>query len=450
MPGSKKTSNNSNSRTKSDKKALSHSGAQNEGSNSASAQNQLRSFEKRFKSDSQERFRDKSPAYNQLQEEDASGSDNFEALSKSTNTLINALALAKQPVLIDDPSDSDEEELEVVDTPAFLSDQYFYYKENRPVGSNIARISLDRDVEIESYKFTNTGISISDDGYYQIDDEGVISLTLLGVLSQANDYNEGTNRIAHNIMLVDTSGNSCKADVIFHIVDETRKSHQMKDKLTKQRSPSGKSSNELKIEGVKGTVSGKLQRPSSASKKHGSYKLKTGISKKEYTLDFPLLELSRDKNRTRDESLILGLEHETSERLDRLVIVSELRDRSLSVSLYNKHVVTGSNTPRNYSLSRIDGGALPGWLRVNQSQGLLTGIVPGKMKKISVRIEFKYSEKVSIVRFITIDLRNGEVQELSALEPGVPAGISLFTKQLEANAKASGQDMQFLIDNFIF
>ena len=441
MPGPDKNFRNSKSQTRASNKPVSKVKRVTKRSDASSVHEQLRSMENRIKADASKETHNGSPAYKDIHQGkpvkngQLARAKSRDVESENTNRLIHALATARQPVLIDESSETPEitNEKVVDNPPASLSDQNFYYSENQPVGSNIAKISLDSDVDIENYMFTNTGINISDDGYYQIDEEGIISLTLLGVLSQANDCNEGINKIQHNITLVDASGSSCSADVILHIVNEQ---HKPLKKEAATKSVSGSVTGNVLSTGGK---SGKLKSKDSDAR---------GNKKNQFLLEFPLLEYSRDMNRTRDESMILGLEQVTSNRFDQLIISSELRDRSLTVAFSIKHVVTTEKTRGNFILTRVDGGSLPGWLRVNKKEGLLSGVVPGGLKKISVRVEYSSANRKSVIRFITIDLDTGTIKELQSLDPGNAAGASLFTEQLQASAQAKNKDTIILINEF--
>ena len=66
---------------------------------------------------------------------------------------------------------------------------------------------------IASYQFVATGTNTSADGYYQISNTGVISLTSSGASSSANDFETAPNSRAYSITVIDTAGNSTAANI---------------------------------------------------------------------------------------------------------------------------------------------------------------------------------------------------------------------------------------------
>jgi len=70
--------------------------------------------------------------------------------------------------------------------------------------------------DIVNYEFENSDVNnqkLSADGYYEINNEGEITITALGVASQVNDYEQETNSGVYTVVASDAAGNETEADI---------------------------------------------------------------------------------------------------------------------------------------------------------------------------------------------------------------------------------------------
>ncbi|MFZ6751674.1 beta strand repeat-containing protein, partial [Undibacterium sp. Ren11W] len=89
--------------------------------------------------------------------------------------------------------------------------QTFSYAENSAANSIVATLVASDNVGVTGYKFTATGSNTSADGYYQISNVGVITLTVAGAGSAVNDFEQGTNTGSYSVTALDAAGNGTAA-----------------------------------------------------------------------------------------------------------------------------------------------------------------------------------------------------------------------------------------------
>ena len=107
--------------------------------------------------------------------------------------------------------------------PTFTNDT-FSYPENRSTGAAVATITTaSDDVGVTGYSFAATGDETSGDGYYEISNAGVITLTAAGAAAEANDFDTGANSFDHIVVAADAIGNTSTATITLNVtnVDET-------------------------------------------------------------------------------------------------------------------------------------------------------------------------------------------------------------------------------------
>ncbi|MDP3587733.1 MAG: Ig-like domain-containing protein, partial [Sulfuricurvum sp.] len=101
-----------------------------------------------------------------------------------------------------------------VDTAApVIANQTFDYAENTAAGATIATVVASDNVAVIGYSFKATGTIISADGFYQIDNSGVITLTAAGAASTANDFENAPNSGDYVITVKDAANNATDATI---------------------------------------------------------------------------------------------------------------------------------------------------------------------------------------------------------------------------------------------
>lgn len=105
--------------------------------------------------------------------------------------------------------------------PPSILNQSYTYDENQVDNTIVASVIASDNVAVTSYTFTETDTSISIDEYFTIDNEGNITITALGAVSEMNDFEEGVNTQDYNITVYDGAGNSASATVTLNVNNVT-------------------------------------------------------------------------------------------------------------------------------------------------------------------------------------------------------------------------------------
>ena len=108
---------------------------------------------------------------------------------------------------------SDTESYTVDTTPPVIANQTFSYAENRAAGATLGTVLATDNVAITSYTFSATGSNLSADGFYQISNAGVISITAAGAVAGVNDFETGPNTGIYNVTVLDAANNSSSANI---------------------------------------------------------------------------------------------------------------------------------------------------------------------------------------------------------------------------------------------
>ena len=98
-------------------------------------------------------------------------------------------------------------------TGPVIANQSFTYGENQTPGAIVATVVASDTVGVSGFTFTTTGTNTSADGFYQIDNSGVITLTVAGSASAVNDFEQGSNSGNYAITVKDTAGNMTTATI---------------------------------------------------------------------------------------------------------------------------------------------------------------------------------------------------------------------------------------------
>jgi VCBS repeat-containing protein len=94
-----------------------------------------------------------------------------------------------------------------------LNAQTFAYAENQASGAVVATVLASDNVAVTDYRFTATNGSVSADGFYQISNTGVITLTAIGASSSVNDFEQGANTGVYSVTVLDAAGNVRAANI---------------------------------------------------------------------------------------------------------------------------------------------------------------------------------------------------------------------------------------------
>ncbi|MDH6097941.1 Ig-like domain-containing protein [Anabaenopsis sp. FSS-46] len=108
-----------------------------------------------------------------------------------------------------------DEEVDNID-PVISPDQSFTYPENQPTGYQIGTVAATDNVAVTGYAFA----SGNDNGFFTINNSGVITLTAAGVAAAANDFETLPNSFTLGITATDAAGNTSTAtDVTITVTD---------------------------------------------------------------------------------------------------------------------------------------------------------------------------------------------------------------------------------------
>ncbi|MDP3776664.1 type I secretion C-terminal target domain-containing protein [Methylotenera sp.] len=94
-----------------------------------------------------------------------------------------------------------------------LNAQTFAYAENQASGAVVATVLASDNVAVTDYRFTATNGNVSADGFYQISNTGVITLTAIGASSSVNDFEQGANTGVYSVTVLDAAGNVRAANI---------------------------------------------------------------------------------------------------------------------------------------------------------------------------------------------------------------------------------------------
>jgi hypothetical protein len=157
---------------------------------------------------------DETAAGESLSDQERPGSVTFSdrtGLVKDVNTVLNEVDTNSvdqinnvnvfRPVVLDEGSTQGNS---VDDTAPTVANQTITYSENQAANATVGTLAANADVA--TYTFAN-GTTTSDDGFYTINNAGVITITALGAASAVNDFESGTNSGDYAIIAKDTAGN---------------------------------------------------------------------------------------------------------------------------------------------------------------------------------------------------------------------------------------------------
>ena len=93
--------------------------------------------------------------------------------------------------------------------PLITPNQSFSYSENQTANSPVATVLAADAVGVVSFRFSATGTSTSADGFFSIDNAGVITITAAGVAAGVaqNDFETSPNSFSYDLQALDAAGN---------------------------------------------------------------------------------------------------------------------------------------------------------------------------------------------------------------------------------------------------
>ena len=106
--------------------------------------------------------------------------------------------------------------------PSIAAGQTFVYAENRGANTIVGTVAASDDAGVTSFRFAATGTQTSADGYFSIDNGGVVTLTVSGAAAgiAANDYEVAPNSFSHAVNACDIAGLwSTATNVTFQLSD---------------------------------------------------------------------------------------------------------------------------------------------------------------------------------------------------------------------------------------
>ena len=148
------------------------------------------------------------------------------------------------------------------------------------------------------------------------------------------------------------------------------------------------------------------------------------------------------------QSFIQEITHESSNRNDRIVIETLIRDERLFVQVTSSGD-EGSLDIQDYRFTQADGRALPGWLKA-ASDGLLIGHRPADATEIAIRVSVVFEDGSVQSTTISIQAQSGEIQlidKIAQLQDAAPTFAQQIADQVDSEdyevaalARALGAD----------
>jgi hypothetical protein len=113
--------------------------------------------------------------------------------------------------------------LDLDDTaPVVAAGQSFSYAENQSASAIVGTVAATDAAGVTGFRFSATGTQTSADGYYVIDNSGVLRITAAGAAAgvASNDYEVAPNSFTHGVQARDSAGNwSAAVNVTLNVTD---------------------------------------------------------------------------------------------------------------------------------------------------------------------------------------------------------------------------------------
>ncbi|MDT8441090.1 MAG: Ig-like domain-containing protein, partial [Desulfuromonadales bacterium] len=101
-----------------------------------------------------------------------------------------------------------------VEAPVITPGQTLSYEENQSSGAVVAAVAASDNVDVDGFRFSDTGTSESADGFFTITDNGQLVLTEAGASAAQNDFETDPNSFSYSVEAVDAAGNWSAAETI--------------------------------------------------------------------------------------------------------------------------------------------------------------------------------------------------------------------------------------------
>ena len=128
---------------------------------------------------------------------------------------------------------------------------------------------------------------------------------------------------------------------------------------------------------------------------------------------------------------------------EQLIIESLVQENVIYIDIDYE---TGSQHEIDEYLARLaNGDPLPEWLKLDTRSGLLIGDVPIDAERIELRLEVHLNDGTQIVRYVQVQLSNGEISELIERPEAKVTGIIPFTDSLTAQQGIEETELSALL-----
>ncbi|MBD1193311.1 Ig-like domain-containing protein, partial [Vulcanococcus sp. Clear-D1] len=133
----------------------------------------------------------------------------------------------------------------VDDTAPTVANQSFSYAENQAAGATVASVIASDAVGVTQFRFENAGGTpgaTSTDGFFAIDNAGIITITAAGAAAgiDQNDFETGLNAFIYNVQAADTANNwSAAATITLYVTDVDDTAPPLIDQVPADPAPAG-------------------------------------------------------------------------------------------------------------------------------------------------------------------------------------------------------------------
>ena len=129
---------------------------------------------------------------------------------------------------------------------------------------------------------------------------------------------------------------------------------------------------------------------------------------------------------SQDSDIDIGLPEER----DELIIESLVRGRTLYLEI--KYIIVSNPNLQvtSFSASMLNSDPLPSWLSVDRETGFIRGEPPVDVETLQLRIEVSLNDGTIIVRYVEVEVTNGEISLVRDIADSSDIGTSLFSEQV--------------------
>ncbi|MEX0720932.1 MAG: invasin domain 3-containing protein, partial [Balneolaceae bacterium] len=153
------------------------------------------------------------------------GSDTFNETTSATISNVNVSGLGDGTLTVtvyltdeagNQGSNVTDDTTKDTSVPTVAASQSYNYDENQATGFEIGTVSASDAEGVTAYAITGG----NDSNYFEIDNDGVLTLTATGAGSEANDFETGVNSFSLAITATDAAGNTSSAETVTINVDD--------------------------------------------------------------------------------------------------------------------------------------------------------------------------------------------------------------------------------------